>query len=518
MALNPYICSVLSNTIRTVRTLETTSSATIGPQYCSIITVIPVIYLKSSITEAKLKTFISTASEGDELTCQTIGGFRVFKNRSDKAASFKFRPPKGKRTQITIGKTSVFKISEASKIAQDMIEAISNGGDPREVIKKGAVKTTRIISGDPKSPSLLGNYFENVYLPDLLRERGEDKAKDQELMIRREFEHLFDKEMSDLSTADIHKWQKTHDQKGSSYSTVVRYFKPLCALLGHAIKESYIKKGENEGLLLNRPFPTNCLKSKTKGQRDTELDRDADIDIVVRRALERSEIERLSQAVRDFNQDYVDKRERTREHAKGMAHPSLKNVAFSHWFIPFFLIAYYTGMRMGDILNLEWKHVREKQIVKVTNKSSGYDKPVKLVIDITDHKGLFDFSLLEVLTEWRKQCQGLKAKWVFPQEADSTKHMVEYKKSWRNLLEKTGKGKKGKVTGNITLREQAIRNGELILDLYSMRHNFISVQCREGVPLTQIIRLSGHKTTDMIVQHYSHHLPEDMERAMRLVY
>ncbi len=476
--------------------------------------------LQTSISSRALNQFIKSSSEGERLSCSKITGFYLYKNRAEGSASYVFQPSSGKgsRSKITIGRTSKYKIEDAALIALTMIEAINNGDDPKDAIKRGPVKTTRVIAGDIKSPSLLKNYFENVYIPDLKRERGAKAAGEQELMIRREFEHLFEKEMNTLSTADIHKWQNTHDKKGSSYSTVVRYFKPLCALLGHAIKESYIKKGGNEGLILNRPFPTNCLKSKTKEQRDIELDRDVDVDIVVRRALEKSEIERLSQAVRDFNQEYVDKRERTREHAKGLAHPSLKNVAFAHWFIPYFLIAYYTGMRMGDILNLEWKHVREKQIVKVTNKSSGYDKPVKLVIDITDHKGLFDFSLLDVLTEWRKQSEGLKSKWVFPQEGDSTKHMVDYKKSWRNLLEKTGEGKREPSTEGMTLREQAIGNDELILDLYSMRHNFISVQCREGVPLTQIIRLSGHKTTDMIVQHYSHHLPEDMERAMRLVY
>ncbi len=474
----------------------------------------------TSISDVALKKFLKSSVENERLSCTKITGFFIRKNRGVGSATFRYQPSSGKggRGDITIGRTNKLKLSEAALIAVRMIKAINNGDDPKLVLKDGSVEIKRVIPGNPNSPGKLKNYFENVYLPDLVRERGVKAAGDQELIIRREFEHLFEKEMSDLSTTDIHAWQKTHDKKGNAYGTIVRYFKPLCALIGHAIKESYISKGANEGLLLHRPFQTNCLKTKNKDQRDRDLDRDEDVDIVVRRILEKGELKRLAKALREFNQDVVDQRERSLTHSNKQHLPSFKNIAFAHWFVPYFLIAYYTGMRMGDILNLEWKQVREKELVKFTNKSKHNDSPVRLAIDIIDHKGVFDFSLQEVFTKWREQTRHLKSKWVFPQERNAKEHMTVYKKSWSNFLEKTGKGKRGKVVKyGPTLRELAIENDELILDLYSMRHNFISVLCSEGIPLTQIIKLSGHKTTDMIVQHYAHHLPKDMEQAMRLM-
>ncbi len=86
---------------------------------------------------------------------------------------------------------------------------------------------------------------------------------------------------------------------------------------------------------------------------------------------------------------------------------------------------------------------------------------------------------------------------VFSSDEDKNKPLRRdgYKKSWR----------KNQMLADIKVH------------VYSFRHHFISYQLSIGTDKLAVARLVGHKTTPMIDEHYSHHLPNEAADAMNLM-
>ena len=58
---------------------------------------------------------------------------------------------------------------------------------------------------------------------------------------------------------------------------------------------------------------------------------------------------------------------------------------------------------------------------------------------------------------------------------------------------------------------------EAKLDFYSLRHHYISKLVAKGVPLFTVAKLSGHKSTKMIEEHYGHLSPHHAAEALEAI-
>ena len=454
--------------------------------------------IKSSITEAALKRFISNANEGDALSCTAIKGFSVVKNRAKGSASFRYRPSLrgASRNPAIIGKANVLKLSEATKIALEMMEAINEGGEAKDALKGSRVApTARLQAISKDDPAILGNFIDQVYMPFKLRQNP-DTAYDNFNTLKREFGHLFKKPMSKLTGKDIKDWQNKKEKQGLVFKTIERYYAILIALINMAVKISHDSSGEYAGLLYDSPFPVKPLQGASKAQRDAILKQEREIGIHVRRMLTDEELIKIEQAMYRFGEDCIQQRARSRQHSNRLHLPCLKDVAFPHWIIPYIYVAYYTGLRPGDVAGLEWEDIHAGKITRTTNKSKHLVKPSVVILPIKDNASVFKYSLKEVLALWQEQNDNPKRGWVFPQTQDNSKPLSAkgYKKSWAKITEYAG----------------------LNLHMYSFRHHFISNLIRAGVNMMQIAGISGHKSIAMIEAHYAHHFPSDIEDALSI--
>ena len=135
--------------------------------------------------------------------------------------------------------TIALKLTEATKIALDMMEAINEGGEAKDALKGPRVApTTRLQAISKGDLSILGNFFENVYMPIKQRLNG-DTAYDNHTILSCEFGHLFKKPMSKLTSKDIKNWQDKKEKQGLAYKTIERYYATLIALINLAVKLSH---------------------------------------------------------------------------------------------------------------------------------------------------------------------------------------------------------------------------------------------------------------------------------------
>ncbi len=448
----------------------------------------------TSFTKLSIKQFDKYAAHHDRITCDIISGFLIHKNKA--SLVYKFRPTNGigSRPTITIGNTKNLSINEAASIAKQMLEITNNGGNPKDILKAPLkIKTTRSLKKDDDDNRYLGNFFNNVFEPNTLKRDG-GAAKYDCSLINNHFEHLFGKKISELTTKDIEDWQDSMEEKGRAYSTILRVYNTLLALISMALKESYKIGSANAGIIADKPFKIKALRGASKAQVASYIDRERDMDASVRRILNNDELQSIETAMLRLNQEIKDKRDRSLTKANRQHLQKLSDLTFAHWVIPFIYIAYYTGLRPGDISSLKWTDLHLGKLKRVTNKSAHLPEPTLISFELNNSKSVFKYSLLEVIDTWRAQQGNPKKGYVFPQ-ADDIKKPIDrtaYQKQWKHIL----------------------TDAKINIHMYAFRHHFISTLLRNGRPPSLVANLVGHKSIRMIEKHYSHHLPSDKKDAL----
>ena len=153
-----------------------------------------------------------------------------------------------------------------------MIELINNGEDPKDALRKpGKTKTTRIISVPENDLAYLGNFFKQVYVPHVIKEEW-GSAQNNINTINREFKHLFDRKMSELTAHDIEQWQDEIESrlvngKALVFDSIKRKYDTLLGVIRLAIEVSNKPKGRYAGLLFESPFKIRALRGASKAQK-----------------------------------------------------------------------------------------------------------------------------------------------------------------------------------------------------------------------------------------------------------
>ena len=146
----------------------------------------------------------------------------------------------------------------------------------------------------------------------------------------------------------------------------------------------------------------------------------------------------------------------------------------------------YTGMRLGDVVNLKWVNIGKDSIVLIPSKTKRKGKQITLPIHPV---------LRSLLNELRKQTGA--GEYLFPED-----HAL-FKKGWSGVskLFQQFLNDCGIVTteeGNGHRRRAIVRKG-----FHSLRHSFVSLCAANNVPQVAIQELVGHGSPAMTAL-YSH--------------
>ena len=177
-----------------------------------------------------------------------------------------------------------------------------------------------------------------------------------------------------------------------------------------------------------------------------------------------------------------------------------ENDTLLRWSIyTFFCIAFYTGMRRGEILALNWEDVRNSEI----NITKSYNERVK--VKITPPKNKSSIRIIQipeplqiVLDEHYARCKAMP---------DFTNNYF--------------------ICGGVnpirigTLRESNARFAKKAnvqkIRIHDFRHSHASLLANNGINIQEIARRLGHANISMTLKTYSHLYPKESERALTVL-
>jgi integrase len=277
--------------------------------------------------------------------------------------------------------------------------------------------------------------------------------------IRAAFPALLTKPLTDITAIMIEKWRTERMKGGISASTTNRNITALRGLLSRALDWDLIPK---------HPLASVKMLQEPSGKvRWLSADEEARL----RAALDARE--ERDRAGRDTANQWREKR-------KYDLLPDLREAPFVDHLKPMVLVSINTGLRQGELFNLEWPVIDFANAIvtiKGENAKSGEDRHIPL-----------NDEALATLTQWRAQTAGAL---VFPGPTGAA--ITEIKTAWSKLL------KDAKIEG---------------FRWHDMRHHFASRLVMAGVDLNTVRELLGHADIKMTLR-YAHLAPEHKAAAVQ---
>lgn len=188
--------------------------------------------------------------------------------------------------------------------------------------------------------------------------------------------------------------------------------------------------------------------------------------------------------------------------ARTCAESAQANGNYFEWnYYIFFEIAFYTGMRKGEIHALRWCDIDENIINvsrSITQKLKGEDR-------ITPPKNKSSIRILqipeplkEVLSEHKKRCKQFD-------NFSENNLICGADKSLRDTTIQNRAKKFAQLAGIKTIR------------IHDFRHSHASLLANEGINIQEISRRLGHSNVEMTWNTYSHLYPREEERAISVL-
>ena len=369
---------------------------------------------------------------------------------------FSYRPSDGLRKRIKVGVLGQITVANARDIAERFAADVTKGVDvqiTKKTNKKEAIE---------QREKTLRRFIENYYKPWVLANR----KSGQETLNRtiRNFGEYLDYPLEQISVLLIEKWRTAKLEAGLQPVTVNRSVAGLRAKLSKAVEWDII---EEHPLLKLKPL---------------RVDRSPKV-----RYLTATEEEKLQAALTTRNSNLKEERKRGNEFRKKRGYPLYPNLSqyrFADRLTPMILLSLKTGMRKGEVFDLNWSDIDfQQKTVTVRGENSKSSQ--------TRHIPLSPIALA-ALKDWEKQSLN-KTGYVFPSSAGG--RLNDVKKSWLKLLE----------TGEI-------KN----FRWHDMRHDFASKLVMRGVPLNTVRELCGHADLNTTLR-YAHLAPDHKADAVELL-
>ncbi|PAU94215.1 hypothetical protein CK503_08360 [Aliifodinibius salipaludis] len=156
-----------------------------------------------------------------------------------------------------------------------------------------------------------------------------------------------------------------------------------------------------------------------------------------------------------------------------------------HWFIPLITLAFYTGLRRKEIIQLRWEHVNlGSRFLRVTDTKNGYERTVPI----------FD-TLYTELKRWKEFNGNPKKGLVFP-----------------SPMSVPG-GEKAIRGGNVSKRFKYFATEEANLKdsihFHGLRHSCATFLLRNGFNVIEVKNMLGHKSLE-VTNKYVHLVANDL--------
>jgi integrase len=345
----------------------------------------------------------------------------------------------------TLGRVSDLTPIEARAEAKKVLGEAAKGNDPGAARKKAKAAT-------------LNQYLEDVYGPWL---KAHLRSGDKTLaMIKARFgDELGGVKLPNITPWLVEKWRSSRLKKGIKPATINRDLGALKAALRRAVDWGYL---DDHPIAKVRP-------TKVDDNRTPRFLSEAE-EIYLREALDRRE-EEARRARESANQ--------WREERGYPLLQDLRSMPFVDHLKPLVLVAMNTGMRRGELFNLEWPDVDLQRAV-LTVKGAGAKSGKTRHIPLNDEA-------LESLKGWKEVNP---SRLVFP--GREGERMDNIATGWKNLMKAAG--------------IKAFR-------FHDTRHHFASRLVMAGVDLNTVRELLGHADLKMTLR-YAHLAPEHKAAAV----
>jgi integrase len=403
--------------------------------------------LKEKLT-AKLLGSLQVTGNEYEVHDTTVGGLFVRVTAAG-AKSYVVSWARGRKK--TLGRVGILTLDQARTEATQYLAEARSHGEPLAVTqgRRGATL-----------PSLR-DFIEDTYMPWFkAHHKGHEKTQHT---LSNNFDPIMSQRLDAITGRDLEQIRTGWMQAGNKASTVNRKMGSISGVFSRAVEWEYIDTHPLAKL--------KQLKVDSKG---------------VIRYLAADETKRLRDAL-DARQDEMrSEREsanawRTDRHKEPM--PSLLELPFTDHLKPMVLISLNTGMRRGELFDLEWSAVnfntKTITVAGATTKTSD-----------TRHIPM-NKETVGVLEAWKKQVS--KSPYVFPGQGGG--RFEDVKSAWLKLLERAH------IDG---------------FRWHDMRHDFASRLVMAGVPLNTVRDLLGHADIKMTLR-YAHLAPGTKAAAVELI-
>lgn len=172
-----------------------------------------------------------------------------------------------------------------------------------------------------------------------------------------------------------------------------------------------------------------------------------------------------------------------------------------HYYV-FFNIAFYTGMRKGEINALQWTDIKDGDYLSVTKslaqKLKGDDRitPPKNKSSIRTIQ--LPAPLIKVLNEHKERCKTMDG-------FNDNYYICGGTKAIRDTSIQNA------------LKQYADKAGVKVIRVHDFRHSHASLLANEGINIQEIARRLGHAKISMTWETYSHLYPREEERAIKIL-
>lgn len=405
------------------------------------------------ITNKQIASWLKSESSS-EMNGGEVPGFRIRRIRSQpNNATFRlvYRNQYGKQKALTIGTFPIMTLTEARDIARQKYAEAKAGIDIDKPTDKKAYS--------------VGQYLNDVYSLKLERQKtGRDLISN----IRNNFGHLFNRNLEELECADIRKWQRMKEENGLSHSTLVKVYGTFKGMINYAVTEGHIKT--------NPIASCHLLKKRSTDKKATDG---------MRVYLTPKQAKGFFEGV-DGYEDLKrnDKKFRT-------MNPDIDQRYFVDRVKPSMLLLYYNGIRIGDVITMDWQEFQpqNKSLRFIPNKIE-HKKSDPQIFPVND-------IVHDALMKWWEQNGKPTHGPMFPNPKTGKPYNAKsFRKVWPVIKEIGG------------LPEE--------LHLQTLRHNFASQLVMKGQPFITVAKLMA-TSVDMIEKFYGHLRPDLKSSALDIM-
>lgn len=426
---------------------------------------------ETSITDTAVRKFLKDAAINEILSCAVQTGFHLRKVAKGGSWRYRYNDATGKRRVKTIGTYPAMKAPEAAWWAREWRHSEA---DP--IAERKEARQAAITAEQQAEHRTVRSYLDGAYTRAQARKKNSGKLTIGR--IRSVFADLLDRDMLTLTKSDIEAWQLKREKAGIAYITLKRDYGALKTMVRHAFKNGALDRHPLQDVQLLAPTHDDKAKSFNAERQED------------RRMLTDAERVGLLSGLDKWDKELREQRRSSRAHGKPHL-PSLDGLEFAHWFIPYCHLAMHTGMRCGDLYSLTWKelNIRFGRLQKYPEKTLHNPDPIKIDLPLNDE-------VKAIMGRWWQQCGKPDDGLVFPSPITGARlSSTAHQKPWANV-KRLGTMPAGLV-------------------FYSLRHNFISTMLHIGVPIFEVARMVGHKSSKMIEDSYGHLCPAAAATAMQ---